>query len=203
MTSIVLFVLTISNLAFAAPFPATSSSVLTDPAKNSFFHGFGFRLNTTEPSWTAVPSIGESVFDSVRFEPKNPAAGDATVSIRMDRIPEKSNLETYAKKWMREYPTYGFEVLGTKNLNLGGGRALLVDLLQKSKNRQLRQVIMQNKDRVAILTCLDQKEKFNDTLQTCNRLIRGFEWTLPGDEAQRARNDDSRPAPNSSTTITR
>lgn len=192
MTSILTVVLS-SLILHAAPFPATSTSLLTDPSKSVFFHGFGFKLNSLDPSWMAVPSIGESVFDSIRFEPKTPGAGDATVSIRMDRLPDKSNLETYAKKWMREYPTYGFEVLGTKNLTLGGGRALLVDLTQKSKNRQLRQIIMQNKDRIAILTCLDQKEKFNETLQTCNRLIRGFEWT----------EDLQQSPPKSSTILTR
>lgn len=188
--------------AFAAPFPATGTSVLTDPSKGVFFHGFGFRLNALEPSWSAVPSVGESVFDSVRFEPGPAAASDATVSIRMDRIPEKSSLESYAKKWMREYPTYGFEVLGTKNLSLGGGRALLVDLLQKSKDRQLRQVILQNQSKIAILTCLDRREKFNETLQTCNRLIRGFEWSEPA-PAKAASADEARPVSKPSTPITR
>lgn len=166
--------------AVAAPYPATSTSVLTDPAKGVLFHGFGFRLKSVDPTWTAVPTVGESVFETMRFEPKVASASEATLSIRMDKLPEKGSLETYAKKWMRDYPSYGFEVLGTKNLQLGGGKALLVDLTQKAKNRQLRQVIMQKDEKIAILTCLDKREKFNETLQTCNRLIRGFEWVDNG-----------------------
>lgn len=177
-----------ATAALAAPYPATSSSVLTDPAKGVFFHGFGFRLNNLEPTWAAVPSIGQEVFDSVRFEPRT-GGGDSTLSIRMDRLPEKSNLETYARKWMRDYPTYGFDVRGTKTLTLGGGRALLIDMIQKSKNRQLRQVILQKDEKVAILTCMDDQSAFAATLHACNRLIRGFEWA-----------DDSRPLTTPSTT---
>lgn len=182
MKSVFLVLGLIPSLCFAAPYPATSTSVLTDPSKGVLFHGFGFRLKSVDPTWTAVPTVGESIFETMRFEPKVAAGSEATLSIRMDKLPEKGTLETYAKKWMRDYPSYGFEVLGTKTLQLGGGKALLVDLTQKSKNRQLRQVILQKDDKVAVMTCLDRKEKFNDTLQTCNRLIRGFEW-VGGDAA--------------------
>lgn len=177
--------------ALSAPYPGTSSSVLADPAKGVFFHGFGFRMNNLEPTWHAVPSVGESIFESVRFEPR---ATDtkATVSIRMDRLADKATLETYARKWMRDYPMYGFEVLGTKTLGLGGGRALLVDMVQKTKSKQIRQVIMQKDERVAILTCLDEKDRFSSTLHTCNRMIRGFQWV-----------DQERPLSKSSTTVIR
>lgn len=176
--------------ASAAPFPATSSSTINDVSKAGFFHGFGFRMQIMDSNWAPTPSAtSETASETVRFEPKN-GGGDSSVSIRMDRLSENSSLETYAKKWMRDYPSYGFEILGTKNMQIGGGRALLVDMLQKAKNRQLRQMILQRGNRVAILTCLDKKEKFNETLQTCNQMIRGFEW-----------NDISRPVTKPSTTV--
>lgn len=162
----------------AAPYPATSTSVLTDPAKGVAFHGFGFKLKELDRAWTPVPSTGDSIFETLRFEPtKRANQSDATLSIRMDHLPANATLESYAKKWMRDYPSYGFEVLGTKNLQLGGGHAILVDLVQKAKNRQLRQVILQQNDRIAVLTCLDRRDQFSGTLQTCNQVIRGFEWT--------------------------
>lgn len=176
MIALLPLLISFSTVASAAPYPATSTSVLTDPAKGVFFHGFGFRLRNLDSAWKPVPSAGDAIFDSVRFEPKERGASEATVSIRMDKLPGKSSLETYARKWMREYPTYGFDVLGTKTLSLSGGRALLVDMLQKAKNRQLRQIILQKDDKIAVLTCLDGKENFQETLQTCNHLIRGFEW---------------------------
>ncbi|MBX2987687.1 MAG: hypothetical protein KF802_07295 [Bdellovibrionaceae bacterium] len=165
--------------AFAAPHPATGSSVLTDPAKGLFFHGFGFRLSTLGTPWTAAPSLEkETIFETVRFENRGaPGSAESSLSIRMDELPDKTNLESYARKWMRDYPSYGFEVLGTKNLNLGGGRALVVDLVQKNKNRQLRQVILQKDQQVAVVTCLDRKDRFADTLQSCNQILKSFEWS--------------------------
>lgn len=168
--------------AGAAPFPATSSSVLTDPAKGVFFHGFGFRLKIAGTEWVPVPSTGDSIFETLRFEPKNGLAAEgASLSIRMDRLKEVTPLETYARKWMRDYPSYGFEVLGAKSFQLSGGRGLVVDMLQRNKKRQLRQVILQKDLQIAVLTCFDQKEHFQETLLTCNQIIRSFEWsaTLP------------------------
>lgn len=169
------------NSACAAPFPATSSSILTDPSKSLFFRGFGFNLQSPGMNWSAKSTMNENIFESVRFEPKGESASssEAALSLRMDRLKDVGSLEIYARKWMRDYPSYGFEMLGTKSLTLGGGRAILVDLVQKNKNRQLRQVILQKNERVAVLTCLDRKDRFNETLQACNQLIKSFQWIDP------------------------
>jgi hypothetical protein len=177
MSIFLVSLLTLISPAFAAPYPATSTSVLTDPAKGLFFHGFGFKLQVGGADWVPVSTVGETIFDTVRFQPRDGAeSSDASLSIRMDRLNETGGLETYARKWMRDYPSYGFEVLGTKNLALGGGRGLLVDMVQKNKNRQLRQVILQKDQQIAVVTCLDRKDRFAQTLQDCNQILKSFEW---------------------------
>lgn len=180
-------------LSQAAPHPATGSSLLTDPAKGVFFHGFGFRLKSIAADWAPTPVLSESVFESLRFESLHKKSGkDASISLHLERMTKPSPLETYARKWMKEYSSYGFEVLGTKSVLLNGDKALLVDLTQNKKNRQIRQAILQNEDRVAVVTCIDRKDLFQRTLAVCNDFLRGFEWiseknqTLIGDPAPKS-----------------
>lgn len=163
--------------AQAAPHPATGSSPLTDPSKGVFFHGFGFRLKSIGPHWAPTPVLSESVFESLRFESlRKDGSKDASISLHLERMAKASPLEAYARKWMKEYSSYGFEVLGTKSVLLNGEKALLVDLTQNKKNRQIRQAILQNEDRVVVVTCIDRKDLFQRTLGVCNDFLRGFEW---------------------------
>lgn len=165
-----------ASISYSAPHPVTASSVLTDPAKGLFFHGFGFRLKSLGSDWKPVVP-GTSSFDVVRFEPRleDPKDGPE-LSIRTDRLKEDKSLEAYSRRWVRDYSSYGFEVLGTKPLQLGGGKALLIDLIHKNKKRQIRQVIFENDGRIAVMTCLDQTERFRKALESCNQMIRQFEW---------------------------
>lgn len=175
---LILFMTVSTGAALAAPHPATGSSLLTDPAKGLFAHGFGFRLHDLADTWIPVPVLTESPLESLRFEPKlaQGEKSDAAISIHFEKMDRKQSLESYARKWIREYPNYGFEMLGTKGVLIRGQKALLVDLTQNNKNRQIRQTVLQDQDRVMIVTCLDRKDQFQQTLSACNRLLRGLEW---------------------------
>lgn len=160
----------------AAPHPATSTSLLTDPQYGYYFQSQGFNLRTLGTDWLPAPQNNDSLFESVRFTPKGSVESSASLSVRTDTLPKQSNLEIYAKKWMRDYPSYGFEVLGAKSFTVAGTPGLVVDMVQKSKNKQIRQVILQKGQRVAILTCLDNHTSFQKTLISCNQLVKNFEW---------------------------
>ncbi len=168
--------LLLSSAAMAAPHPATSSSVLTDPQQGHYFQSQGFNLRTLGTDWLPVPQNKESLFESVRFTPKGDIESTASLSVRTDTISKQASLESYAKKWMRDYPSYGFEVLGTKAFAVDGIPGLVVDMVQKSKNKQIRQVILQNGQHMAILTCLDNQTSFQKTLVSCNQLVKNFDW---------------------------
>ncbi len=158
----------------AAPSPATSTSALTAPEKGLYFLHKGFTLKTEGTDWIPVSKSGQSILDTVRFSSKENSKG--VLSVRTDKVAKSASLDLYTRKWMRDYPNYGFEVISAKNFTLNGSPALVVDMLSRSKNKQLRQVILKNNDRVAIMTCLDDKASFNKALQSCNQIMKSFAW---------------------------
>ena len=117
----------------------------------------------------------ESVLDTVRFASKDKNE-KGSLSIRTDKVAKTASLELYTRKWMRDYPNYGFEVISAKNFSLNGNPALVVDMLSRSKNKQIRQVILKKDDRVAVMTCLDDRTTFNKALSNCNQIIKSFSW---------------------------
>lgn len=161
---------------WAAPHPATSTSAFTAPEKGLYFLHQGFVLKTDGSTWLPVAETEASQQDSLRFAAKENPQG-AYLSVRTDKVAKSASLELYTRKWMRDYPNYGFEVLASKQFSLNGQPALIVDLLSRSKGKQLRQVVLKNEDKVAILTCMDGKESFNKSLQQCNQIIKTFQWT--------------------------
>lgn len=162
----------------AAPYPATSSSALTAPEKGLYFLHKGFTLKTEGTNWVPVPGSEQSLLDTVRFSTKD-HNNDGSLSIRTDKVSKTASLELYTRKWMRDYPSYGFEVISAKNFTLNGSPALVVDMLSRAKKKQIRQVILKNDDRVAIMTCLDDQDRFSKSLQNCNQIMKSFAWNTP------------------------
>jgi len=160
----------------AAPFPVTSSSVLTDPSFGLFYRSHGFSLKSVGSDWILQPPDNNSSAQGYQYKIKDRTAQQAQFSLKMDHISAKQNLDGYAKKWMREYPQFGFEVLGTKPLKMGGGNALLIDLFQKNKNQQLRQLILQKNSKIVIMTCSDEMKNFKKTITQCNQMMSNFNW---------------------------
>ncbi len=164
--------------SWSSPFPVSGTSLLTDPAEGRFLEPYGFRLKTTNLKWTVVPDEKVSIFQTFRFAPINSQINNQTaqLTVRKDDLGQAKNLEVYAKKWMREYPQYGFEILTTKNMQLGGGDALLIDLVHRAKNQQIRQLVLHRNKKVVILTCLDEISKFKSTVSDCNQMMTSFSW---------------------------
>ncbi len=173
MKTIVLICL-ITLTSWSAPFPVSGTSLMTDPEEGRFLEPHGFRLKTTNLKWTPVPDEKTSIFQTFRFAPVNNQTAQLTV--RKDELGQQKNLEVYAKKWMREYPQYGFEILTTKNMHLGGGDALLIDLVHRAKSQQIRQLVLHKNKKIVILTCLDEISKFRSTVSECNQMMTSFSW---------------------------
>ncbi|WP_347358281.1 hypothetical protein [Bdellovibrio sp.] len=179
--------------ALAAPYPATSSSALTNPEKGLYFLHKGFTLKTEGTSWVPQANSEQSILDTVRFAAKD--NGKGTLSIRTDKIAKNASLDLYTRKWMRDYPNYGFEVISAKNFELNGSPALVVDMLSRAKNKQIRQVILKHEDRVAVMTCLDDKATFSESLKNCNQIMKSFAWSKEDDK----KTATSTPAPSAPT----
>lgn len=177
MKSVVFAILFVGFHALAAPFPVSSSSVLTDPAFGLFYRGHGFSLKTVGTDWALAPDENITSPMGYKYTSKGKSLSKkAQLSLKLDQISPKQNLDTYAKKWMKEYPQFGFEILGTKPLKMGGGQALLVDLYQKNKNQQVRQLILHKGSKIVIMTCADERESFKKTLVQCNQMMSNFTW---------------------------
>lgn len=158
----------------AAPFPVTATSIATDPSEGKFLEPHGFKMKIDNLDWTAVSDSSSSIFQTFRYTPKNRTG--AQLTIRTDELGQQKNLDVYSRKWMKEYPQYGFEILTTKPLQLGGGDALLVDLVHKAKNQQIRQLVLHKDKKIVILTCLDEIGKFRQTVDDCNKIMSSFYW---------------------------
>ncbi len=163
----------------SAPHPATTSSALIAPQKGLFLSGTGFSLKAEKTNWQLKPVDEDSAVNVALFQPILSAklADPPSLTVRVDKLAEKTTLDLFAKKWMRDYPSYGFDVLGAKPVQVSGQRAFLIDLVHPKKEKQLRQVIFQKDSRAVVLTCSDQKSTFGETLKNCNQIIRSFTWT--------------------------
>lgn len=106
-----------------------------------------------------------------------PNSTSGSLAVRIETLKSDLTLESYTKKWMRDYTSYGFEVLGTNSFQQNGAKGLVIDLVHKKADYQLRQVLFLKNKRVVILTCRDQQKKFQQTLIGCNQISRTFEWS--------------------------
>lgn len=163
--------------AYAAPFPATGTSILTSPEKGLYFSVKGFQLGTAGTSWTPQEDLSLNRGEegtSLRFvSAKMPTA---QVHLKTDYLKADLSLEAYARRWMRDYSQLGLDVLGSRLFGLEGARGVVVDLVHPKKKMQMRQAVFLRRRNVVILTCSDQKDKFESSLAECNSLIKNFAW---------------------------
>jgi hypothetical protein len=160
----------------AAPHPATSSSSGLTPEKGLFFARKGF-IFPAPKHWTLDEDLREESTDEFSIEYKSKSSQTATLSLKTDSLKKNLSLESYGKKWMKDYSSYGFDLLGAKPfVNDNKAKGLVVDLKHRKKNQQLRQVIfLQNKTAVT-LTCVDEIKNFINTIADCNSFFKNFSW---------------------------
>ena len=177
------FVLSISALLFttftaqSAPHPGTSSSRLLAPRLGFFRSADGFRLHFGDSGWLqAAPPAGNQTILTVY---RNPIVNSkASLTVRVDHIARGTSTDRYISRWVKEYPRFGFDVLGSQPFSQGALKGHVIDLLNRDSKMQLRQVVFVNeqKKRAAILTCRDSTQDFSSTLKSCNSIVRTFEW---------------------------
>lgn len=153
----------------AAPYPGMGSAQFADSKKGLFSLHQNFTISTEGTTWT----FANTQENGYRFQ--DPAS-KASLSVKKDSLSPQINMKTYTKKWMRDYSGYGFEILSAKNMRLNSSEALVIDLLSRSKGQQIRQVIARQQNDIAIMTCVDQKESFQNSIKSCNKIIQNFKW---------------------------
>ena len=112
----------------------------------------------------------------VASAPATKAVTAASLTVRVDELQKEIPLDKYIQKWMKEYPRYGFDVLGSKPFVQNKQRGYVLDLVNREQGKQLRQVVFLKQKKAVILTCRDRIVSFQDNLKGCNKIIRSFEW---------------------------
>lgn len=173
---LLLAVLTIAP-AFAAPIPATSSSLLVSEKPGIFRSPKGFKINAANTDWilseppTDLPSV-VTLYRSPLFHD----GVQAVLTVRVDELDQKTDLKTYVKHWMKDYPILGFSVIKAKPMKVNTEIAYVLDLEESTSDRRIRQLVFLRDQTAVILTCRDRKGSFEKTLKDCNQIFRSFEW---------------------------
>lgn len=165
----------------AAPFPGAGNPTLVPEKPGLFFSSKGFRLDAGSTAWIQqtppkqIPSLVTIYQAPVLVNGQQPA-----LTVRVDELRHKQAMKSYVKRWMQDYNRFGFDVLTAKPVKIGDNSAFLLDIISRETKKQLRQVVFMKEKTAVILTCRDQRESFNKTVQDCNQIIKSFSWVDTG-----------------------
>ena len=172
-----LFALWINLPAMAAPIP-TSSTEMVAPKLGIHKSKFGFEIVAQNHPWIKTKPPKKSRFiETVYRSPVERNNVRASLSVRVDNMRKPTSIKKYVKRWVKEYPKYGYDVLGSKGFKSGGKKGYVIDLVNARKKRQLRQVIYLNKKTAVLMTCRDHMDSFSSSLKECNKIVKNFNWT--------------------------
>lgn len=156
----------------AAPHPGSGSSLLVSEKKGLFLLPRGFQVKTMGTDW--ILSDKTSEFNKLLYV--HPQRPNAQLLLQNENLKTELKIEDYAKRWMKDYLNYGFELLGTKIFFHQGSKALVVDLEEKKKSKKLRQILFLKEKKVVVLTCAENSDQFQSLLADCNQFAKSFQW---------------------------
>lgn len=171
-----LLVVVFSVGVVAAPLPLTSSSTFIS-SKNGIFHSpLGFSLHLGQSNWEQVTPPQNNDYIETIYRSVDDNNIQAALTVRIDKLDAPTTLQNYSKKWMKDYPRFGFEILAAKNVRVGNNVGFMLDLVNHENAKQLRQLLFVKNKNAVTLTCRDDKKSFTKTLKTCNEIVRTFQW---------------------------
>ena len=159
------------NISLASPHPLAGSSIINRPYNNMAFAQMGFKLNSIPENWVFNKSL-DSTSQSLELGP----ADKTLLSLRLETVSSKTNVEQYVRRFLRDYNQYGFTVSGLHSNQSGRVPSVIVDLNQKNKATRSRQVFFNKQNKMIIATCTDEVAKFDATVALCNQILGTFEW---------------------------
>lgn len=179
MGSIIFAILTflfylIPNSALGAPHPVSGNAVLSDSRSSMYLLRLGFQLSFENTPFELQQS------ENSTFRYLSEKFPEAIISVRHEELNTALPLESYAKRWIKDYSSFGMDVVGTQSFVENKNQGFLVDLQHKATQKKIRQAIFLKDKTSVILSCSDKLESFKDTLKLCNEIIRSFNWTQKG-----------------------
>lgn len=161
--------------AQGAPIPLTSTSALISRNDGLYRSPLGFSIHSSDTGWKQLPPPNKNEYIVTMYE----SLGEATPSaltVRVDELKKSTPLDEYSKKWLRDYPRFGFDVITAKKVRVGDNVGYMLDLLSRENKKQLRQLLFVKDKRAVTLTCRGERAKFKTTVRDCNDIIRTFRW---------------------------
>ena len=155
--------------ANAAPFPATSTSMLTASQNFYFLNKEGISVGKEDGSknnWTLKERDGKKWTWS--------HATDPTLQLIL-QISQTSETETNPKKLLRDYHNTGFDVMKDEMIQ-SPEQGQLFELYDPIQKKQVKQYIFKNGHEVAQWLCVSEKDSKTTPTQDCDQLVRSFTW---------------------------
>ena len=160
----------------ASPIPMTSSSQILSAEAGLFISKHGFQISSANTSWIhSLPSDDDTRVETKYTSPTTVYGVQPALTIRVNPT-GKSTLKSYVKRWISDYPKFGFKVLKTKPIKVKSQLGFVIDLFSKNNNRQIRQYIFHKSKKAVILTCRSHKRNFKNIVGNCNKIARNFLW---------------------------
>jgi hypothetical protein len=172
----VIALLFISSMSLAAPHPTTSSSLVNQPHSSIVFSQFGFKLNYMPDNWILTENTtSDRNANQKQIDLKNQTA---RISFNYDETKTNVDLETYVRRFLRDYNQFGFEVAGLQSVKNSSDKvtSVILDINQKNQKTKSRQVFFQNGKKIVTATCIDDLETFDKSTKDCNKILGSFYW---------------------------
>ncbi len=163
--------LAMSLSSFASPIPGANS---VKPQLGVFKSPVGFEISAAASSWKMSSIPKSNSFIVGVFTPTQKST--ASLTLRLDKLAKDTTLQSYTQKWQKEYPKYGFDILGSKTFEQNGMTGYAIDLIQRETRKEIRQVVFLNDKKAIVMTCRDQETSFRTSLKECNQIMRTFKW---------------------------
>lgn len=173
----ILAILLFSNMSFAAPLPATSSSALISSKPGLYLSNHGFQIHADNTLWKMRANKKSNILVEYRPQRKKYLIQPA-LTVRIDNVTQATTLKSYMSIALKEYKRFGFQTLKKKPIKLNSQLAYLVDLYSPASKRQLRQYVFYKDKKSIILTCRSGKKNFANIVKDCNQIARNFTWKL-------------------------
>ncbi len=164
--------LTISNTGLASPIPGATK---VQPTLGVFKSPVGFEISAATSTWKMSSIPKSNSFIVGVFTPSEKSS--ASLTLRLDKLAKDTSLQSYTQRWQKEYPKYGFDILGSKSFEQNGMTGYAIDLMQRETRKEIRQVVFMKDKRAMVMTCKDDENNFRNSLKDCNQIMRTFKWT--------------------------
>lgn len=161
------------HLAFATPAPGISLNKALQPFPGFVYGENGFTLHNGGTHWMAKVEKLENKKE-ILFSQTNTTG---SLHVQSDILPEKQSFEDQLKKWIKDYPYYGFKILGTKTFKFQDRKGIMVDIVHRNKQKQVRQFLLEGpQNKYVVMTCENTIREFNNTLINCHKVLNTLKW---------------------------